>query len=225
MFPNVETSRRLPMMTHSEPLTLWPEESLAYLSALQESGEGQRMTVTSGRLLLPLCRDVGPLGCLSRMLLASSVWRSTWCKLIWKAQTTKAGRMYFRLVPSVHRTSENASSFWRTPQAQDHKSARRQRSFQLNLTHQVMIWPTPTASNSGYNQSTSPNAKVRPSLQMMARKGLWPTPIANDASKTATGNLNPEWVENLMGLPIGWTALTGPRFQENHNTNGSLQEP
>jgi len=40
-----------------------------------------------------------------------------------------------------------------------------------------------------------------------------------------TGNLNPEWVESLMGLPIGWTALSGLHSQENRSTNESLHEP
>jgi DNA (cytosine-5)-methyltransferase 1 len=36
--------------------------------------------------------------------------------------------------------------------------------------------PTPSAAGGGYNQSDSPNAAVRPSLEMMARRALWPTP-------------------------------------------------
>jgi hypothetical protein len=36
--------------------------------------------------------------------------------------------------------------------------------------------PTPAAKEGGYNQSPSAGATVRPSLQTMARRGLWPTP-------------------------------------------------
>jgi hypothetical protein len=36
--------------------------------------------------------------------------------------------------------------------------------------------PTPTASSYGNNQSASAGASVRPSLQTMAVRGLWPTP-------------------------------------------------
>ena len=43
--------------------------------------------------------------------------------------------------------------------------------------------PTPTASEGGYNRSASENASIRPSLSMMARKNMWPTPRANDAEK------------------------------------------
>ncbi len=43
--------------------------------------------------------------------------------------------------------------------------------------------PTPTATPGGYNQTDSPGAAIRPSLEMMARKHLWPTP-------TVHGNYN-----------------------------------
>ena len=128
------------------------------------------------------------------------------------------------------------------------------------------LWPTPTATESGFNQSNSPNAKIRPSLRMIARKGLWPTPAYQDG-KNATcpesqknrdtlpgamwrtpqhadwkssrtqaghttnlthqvrGNLNPDWVETLMGFPPGWTDLSdGLLDLENNSTTGSLQE-
>ena len=40
--------------------------------------------------------------------------------------------------------------------------------------------PTPVVSNGGFNQSASPGSAIRPSLRMMARTGLWPTPRANE---------------------------------------------
>lgn len=40
------------------------------------------------------------------------------------------------------------------------------------------VLPTPSASSYGSNQSPSPGAAVRPSLESMARHGLWPTPRA-----------------------------------------------
>lgn len=116
--------------------------------------------------------------------------------------------------------------------------------------------PTPTASRSGRNKSASQGAAIRPSLDTMARKNLWPTPRANDGEKRGDfdannprnglpaavkreqfptprasealrghggganrkehqktlsqkigGQLNPTWVEWLMGFPSGWTDL------------------
>lgn len=70
--------------------------------------------------------------------------------------------------------------------------------------------PTPTAHEGGRNKSASSGAKIRPSLGMMAKKNLWPTPRANDAEKRGNavgGQLSPMWVEWLMGYHIGWTEL------------------
>lgn len=80
--------------------------------------------------------------------------------------------------------------------------------------------PTPTATPYGYNQTESPNAKRRMSMQSMASRGLIPTPMARDwrgsgganrqspdLSFTMGGKLNPQFVEEIMGYQIGWTAL------------------
>lgn len=103
-----------------------------------------------------------------------------------------------------------------------------------DLDDAVAYYPTPTAIDTGsgrYNKSDSPNAAKRPTLAMMARKNLWPTPTTGDGrgrrtSKKAKekfhsgptlleaihgdrpgGKLNPDWVEWLMGWPVGWTDL------------------
>lgn len=149
------------------------------------------------------------------------------------------------------------------------------------------VLPTPTASSYGSNQSASPGASVRPGLETMARRNLWPTPrVAADRTSRAAatrrdsrsapslaqavelaagmlprelfdldeapeswrrlwptpiardsrtfkggrrspnaqgseplivqagGDLNPTWVEWLMGFPLGWTDLAdGPESE------------
>lgn len=45
------------------------------------------------------------------------------------------------------------------------------------------LLPTPCAQEGGFNKSLGQNSKIRPTLTMMARKNLWPTPRANDAEK------------------------------------------
>ena len=95
--------------------------------------------------------------------------------------------------------------------------------------------PTPSASTYGSNRggAAGRTGKDRPSLDTMARKGLWPTPAARDGTQHGytpacttrrqkeghsvqlperlsleeRGPLNPAWVEWLMGFPIGWTDL------------------
>lgn len=94
------------------------------------------------------------------------------------------------------------------------------------LTGWVKMFPTPTAIDAGtgrFNRSASPNAAERPTLAMMARTGLWPTPnvrgmdggshsrkAAKERGTFVThsgGQLNPTFCEWLMGWPIGWTDL------------------
>lgn len=90
--------------------------------------------------------------------------------------------------------------------------------------------PTPTDASKGGGSSRSGNRiNEIPALQGMSRKGMWPTPSARDwksgkasektLSKNARplnecventpsgGQLNPTWVEALMGFPCGWTDI------------------
>ncbi len=87
------------------------------------------------------------------------------------------------------------------------------------------LWPTPTVADS---RSTR-NATVRnreseghPGTTLTDAVEMWPTPTSSDGTggpgssgrdggpnlRTATGGqLNPMWVEWLMGFPAGWTDL------------------
>lgn len=86
------------------------------------------------------------------------------------------------------------------------------------------LWPTPTASTYGSNRGGAAGrcGPIRPSLSSMAK--LWHTPTRGDGTsgpglhttrgrssnlrtdmRVEPGPLNPDWVEWLMGLPVGWT--------------------
>lgn len=93
--------------------------------------------------------------------------------------------------------------------------------------------PTPTATDArkGYASAPGPgNARGRQTLSGAVQARLWPTPKATASGpdfararragsggddlptavareQRAPGQLNPAWVEWLMGFPIGWTAL------------------
>ena len=86
--------------------------------------------------------------------------------------------------------------------------------------------PTPTATSAGtsgkqWNEKTQKwDINPRLTLNSMATKGMWPTPIARDwkgsgganrnsidLPKAVGGSLNPQWVEWLMGFHIEWTEL------------------
>jgi hypothetical protein len=80
-------------------------------------------------------------------------------------------------------------------------------------------WQTPTVQDAnGRDRHNQRDGTTSPSLLGQAR--MWPTPCTNGLdggsnSRNAAesrgamigGNLNPNWVEWLMGWPIGWTDL------------------
>ena len=100
--------------------------------------------------------------------------------------------MKFRLVASVPRTSGGGSGLWPTARATDHKTPRgktgnrtREASHRAGwtLSEAVTFWPTPTANRWSGLQSHGKNLIL--------------------------GKLNPQWVEWLMGYPLGWTDCEG----------------
>lgn len=121
---------------------------------------------------------------------------------------------------------------WPTPKAND---SQKRGEFDLDnrrngLPAVVKKWPTPKASDGakgGPNQTLGgrpslsslaaryPNPKARDwrtgdtedaKRQRKKRTGEWHSPDLNDVA-TPGGQLNPPWVEWLMGWPIGWTEL------------------
>ena len=123
-------------------------------------------------------------------------------------------------------------NLWPTPTTQDNVQVRglgaaaNAPSRGTTLGGAVRMWPTPLA-NSHTGAGHGPNKTGAPNLQTMVKK--WPTPTVND-SKNSTlpesqrerdglagsllrmgepigGQLNPTFVEWLMGWPLGWTEL------------------
>lgn len=212
-------------------LTLFQDDSLASRSVSPGSEEAKRMTVISGRKCLELYKKSGPLGLLVRMLLGSSIWRSTLCYLTWKASATPRRRLLFRLVPSMPGTEETDALFWRTPSASDGEGGvmemRPDTTGHYKLRDHVhpinkAFWPTPTANQCGMTATTSgrPIEKsTKLGTQVYLAEKLFTTPTAADTQGThgggnhsslrtdVGGQLNPTWVEWLMGFPLGWTDL------------------
>jgi hypothetical protein len=69
---------------------------------------------------------------------------------------------------------------------------------QMTINDAVKMWPTPTSispAKNGYNEAGNSCGLVA------IRKRI------SDEDSQATGQLNPMWVEWLMGFPLGWTDL------------------
>jgi hypothetical protein len=121
----------------------------------------------------------------------------------WPRSGMTAAGQCWELPMLGRRINATESGLWRTPQAQEgmrgvYKSkeamdAHLNRGHQLNLSNQVVhrhLWPTPTAHNA--KETNAPSEKLRNEPSLASRVG---------------GQLNPTWVEWLMGWPLGWTDL------------------
>jgi len=146
-------------------------------------------------------------------------WYSTRCKLTWKLKGTKYSRFYFQLAASTLRTEETGFGLLLKPttreQVQDlDKFKKRMEKYpngttMPNLATQVMgMLPTPTATD--YKGAYSENAMI--SKDGIDRSGLLRNIyiLTNQPWKQENGitsQLNPQFVEEMMGFPENWTAL------------------
>ena len=105
-----------------------PAASRASPFPLSDGERALRMNATCGRKCAALLPNCGPVGCLGKMLLASSIWGSTKRFLTWQKRDTLFSHSYFRLAASAHgmSASELLSSrlMFPTPLASDKSTGR-----------------------------------------------------------------------------------------------------
>ncbi len=185
------------------------------------SSEARKMTVTSGRSWLPLLQTYGLNGSLARMCeaLLTSRWASSAVFLTWKASGIKPRHLLFQLAPLMPRTEGIASGLWPTPTAQDNPQVRgvgktKGTKRGTTLGGAVRMWPTPAAHEArlGYQDRTRGKKGTQKSLT---------TEVIDDmGGRQATiGQLNPTWVEWLMGFPTGWTDLKPSEMQSSRRSS------
>ena len=202
-------------------------------SSPPENGRALRMNATCGRKCAALLPNCGPVGCLGKMLLASSIWGSTKRSLTWQKRDTLFSHSYFRLAVSAHgmSASELLSSrlMFPTPLASDNNTARDAASLDVFLSDNGIfrkrnrngaIWSlslsaavfylTPVASD-GFRSTLKPSA-----FDPAKKDGnLSAQIISQEQPVSETAALNPDWVEWLMGFPKGWTDVSsGPPSQK-----------
>jgi hypothetical protein len=115
----------------------------------------------------------------------------------------------FQLVPRTHLTEE------------------------IDFGLSVEMWPTPTSSTGGPSKNPNNPRGKHGGNPLETAVAMWPTPRASEYKDTGPvgskshshmqekkylcaavkdpeqplGMLNPQWVEWLMGYPLGWTSL------------------
>lgn len=203
-----------------------PAASPASRSQPPDSERDLRMNATYGRKCAGLLTNCGPVGCLGKMLLASSIWGSTKRSLTWQRRDTLFSHSYFRLAASARgmSASELLSSrlMFPTPLASDTSTGKDAKSLDVYLSENGIfrkrnrngsIWSlplsaavfylTPVASD-GFRSTLKPSAydPKKKNGNLSAQVIFQENPVSDTAA------LNPDWVEWLMGFPRGWTDVS-----------------
>ena len=94
---------------------------------------------------------------------------------------------------------------WPTPKSTfsgpDYARAMREDSGGDDLA--TALWPTPQAADASPKLWPTPNATDHKGAGQQSDRGHG----GDDLPTAVGGSLNPDWVEWLMGFPIGWTDL------------------
>jgi len=127
----------------------------------------------------------------------------------YKDERGEENNMKFASLPGV--VEKISKSNWATPQASDHVEGARtakesnQKCLGRDL-NQMENWPTPRAGNPG---SRKPGTGGKILAEEAKNHAGPPAPEKSSTSGKNHGSpkLNPNWVEQLMGLEVGWTQL------------------
>lgn len=186
----------------AELLTSWQEAFHARTSQPQDAGTGLTASAAgSGRKWL---------GSLARFDRATSSWRTAQRSLLggWSEYSEtwprwgsmRNGECWERMTAVPH-TSEKESGLWPTPTVcgnYNRKGA--SKTSGDGLATAVKKWPTPQASDNRDRGNMS-----TPAIARRIAKGK--QVMLSMSVSASNGRLNPDWVEWLMGWPIGHTDL------------------
>lgn len=204
----------------------FPAASPASPSPPQDEGKALRMNAIYGRKCAELLPSCGPVGCLGKMLLASSIWGSTKRFLTWQKRDTLFSHSYFRLAASAHGMSakELLSSrlMFPTPLASDKNTGKDVRNLDVFLSDNGIfrkrnkngsIWSLPLSAAVFYLTPVASDgfrSTLKPSSFDPKKKdgNLSAQMIALEQPEADNAALNPDWVEWLMGFPQGWTDVS-----------------
>ena len=190
-----------------EQLTLFPADSHASPSPWLESKRAKGMIDTSGRRCSELSPSCARVALSVRTYLESSRLPPGKWSRIWSVQAITSSCLILRLRLSERGTddqgySSSASQMWPTPTARDCKGAN-------SLKH--LTQPKTPGNNHHVRQLanavklfTTPCARDYRTGQ---RERYENPERMNAMNDQIGGQLNPTWVEWLMGFPPGWTDL------------------
>ena len=193
-----------------EQLTLYPEDSPASRFPWPGAGMGKPMSDTYGRRCSALSGSLGRVASSVRTYLESSrlppgTWQRTW-----RVQDITPSCLILKLRLSARGTGGAA--------------------FYSSASPKGGLLPTPRANEVKDSLQHVPPSRMKSPgkcnlTQCIALERLYTTPCAADSTGSTgganhrslrtdvSGQLNPEWVEWLMGFPAGWSALEPSAMQ------------
>nr|WP_254171210.1 hypothetical protein [Ralstonia mannitolilytica] len=199
----------------AELLALWLVASRVKTSAQPEPVTG----------LMAREAGSGPkwLGSFARYDLSESKWKTAQCSLLGDSDefsetwprwgSMRNGESFLRPIPALP-ICESASGLWQTPVADDaiERAAGKWNSRgEPKLSAEVKLWPTPCAQPANGTPARFLERKrewvAKGSAMGITLSDLQLAAVASERGMEGRGQLNPTFVEWLMGWPIGHTAL------------------
>jgi len=191
------TSQKQTSLFTEEQLTSSQEDSPASHIQQQESDSEKKMSAICGQKCLEQFEKFNHVGLwaktFSALLIGMEGWYSKRCKLIWKLKGTKSNRMYFQLRPLTLHTEETEFGLWPTPRAQEPGMTSegygaclndvihgRKMNYLLPTPSQMEDRSTPEAWDRRAERKKQEGINLQLGLCTMARKGMRPTPNAQD---------------------------------------------
>lgn len=145
--------------------------------------------------------------------------------LIRQAETTRKGRS--RPANLREQVDPRTQQLWPTPTTRDYKGANSMESIQRSLDagkngfmgqlpNAVKMWCTPTARD--YKNATAKEWDNHKNTRNLNRQ-MAKLYEGGQSTEERNGQLNPTWVEWLMGFPIGWTDLSASETPSCHSSS------
>jgi hypothetical protein len=179
------------------------EASPASPTASQANSSVQQTNATCGPKCLEQLERFPRVGLWAKtfaaLLIGQEGWSSRRCKLTWKLQGTKYGRLYCQLAVSKHPTSGSEFGLLPTPKAReapDCPSERNRNTPSLQALAAMDLLPTPTSRDHKGARSTE-------ALEASGRNHNNTLPDFF-AQTGKTSQLNPRFVAEMMGFPPYW---------------------
>ena len=207
----METSKNSTRQLTLDELISSQEDSPANPTAPQENEKERKTTATCGRRCLELFESVHPVGSWERtfagLLIGTGGWFSRRCALTWKLTGTPYNRLYFQLVPSTLPTDANEYGLLPTVTTHQQNTKFKQGGTCLQA-HFNNLLPTPMAQESDKITGKENQDSLTKRTRLQTGK---------------TSQLNPHFVEEMMGFPKNWIVLAFQNGEENQSKHTETQ--